>query len=556
LLVGAHAMRRVVFVISGFAVCTVLGLGPLDLAHAAPVSKKSKPSPALAAAQRYAEAVASGDRVAAGRLDFACQLGMVSAGSAPLKTFPPDSDPVYARCWEGLAKAHATAVEQHDQSVSELWPGKGVLVFFNEDLAEYAPSFFVMDRLGLSPPAGGLKIESLNSAPLPAASFRIRGGAPLVEAQAAVVKLGVTYKDPLTSPVAYAPSEDLVTRKAKKARLALKGVTVKWVVLTGLRRLGFPGDAAVLNLPVAGADGATVPFVTERGGYLHDTRVWWNPADVAGVLNAAVTRASQLPEQRDRFAMLNRVLLIDPVQPHALTVLSRELYRTLLNAGAAAHKVPLGDAALAARFNELYWNAYAQSARTEIAEAMYLTNRAQPTPADYLYRMLPAMEKLARTSPEDRENRFRLGIAYRWNNDQDAAAATHESLLQEIPKEQAPARVRAMLELSWTIITRVAWNRDYADPAIEAAYQQAEEAFKLTDRPLDKFTAAYTMAYSLAFAPHRDNTKMLELLTEARRWYQQVPGSTPESWRYLLQFDTLKGVIEADPAFKPLLAAS
>jgi hypothetical protein len=33
-----------------------------------------------------------------------------------------------------------------------------------------------------------------------------------------------------------------------------------------------------------------------------------------------------------------------------------------------------------------------------------------------------------------------------------------------------------------------------------------------------------------------------------------VPDSTPESWRYLLQFDTLKGVVEADPSFQSLLA--
>ena len=48
---------------------------------------------------------------------------------------------------------------------------------------------------------------------------------------------------------------------------------------------------------------------------------------------------------------------------------------------------------------------------------------------------------------------------------------------------------------------------------------------------------------------------MLELLSDARRWYMQIPGAKPESWRYLLENDTLKGVIHADPAFNPLLAA-
>ncbi len=554
-------MRRLPFVIAGFVVCVMLGLVPPGAAQAAKASKKSKPatpalSPALAAAQQYAGAVASGDRVAAGRLDFACQFEMVVQSVKLPAAFPPDSDPVYTQCWEKLAKAHETVVEQRDLGVSDLWPGKGSLVFFNEDLTEYAPSFFVMDRLGLSPPGGGLKIDLVGSAPLPAASFRLRAGNPLVEAPSAVVKLAVTYKDPLTSPVAYAPSEDFVTRKAKKVRLVLKGVTVKWVVLTGLRKLGFPGDVAVLNLPMPDAGGAAVPFVAERGGYLHDTRRWWGPADAPGVLIAAVGRAAQYPEQRDRIAMFNRVLLVDPNQPDALTLLSRELYQSLLNAGAAAHKVALGDATLTARFNELYWNVVSQTYRLEIAEASHQIQRGHPVPADFLYRMLPALEKLAALNPNDHENRLRLGIAYRWNREHESAIAIHEQLVKETLPGRPASRVRALLELAWSRIARVEWSRLIDDPGIVTAYQEAQEALALADRPLDKFTAAFTMAYSLAFTPNRDNMKMLELLTEARRWYQQVPGSSPESWHYLLMNDTLKGVIEADPAFKPLLAAS
>lgn len=554
-------MRRFPFVAAGFIVCVMVGLVPPGAAQAAKASKKSKPatpasSPALAAAQRYAEAVSSGDRVAAGRLDFACQFEMVIQSVKLPAAFPSDSDPVYTRCWEKLAKAHETVVEQRDPGVSDLWPGKGTLVFFNEDLTEYAPSFFVMDRLGLSPPGGGLKIDPVGSAPLPAASFRLQAASQLVEAPSAVVKLAVTYKDALTAPVTYAPSEDHVTRKAKKVRLALKGVTVKWVVLMGLRKLGFPGDAAVLNLPVMDAGGAAVPFVAERGGYLHDTRLWWGPADAPGVLTAAVGRAALYPEQRDRLAMLNRVLLIDPAHPDALTLLSRELYGMLLNAGAAAHKVALGDAALAVRFNELYWNAVSQTTRMEIAEASHLIQRGQPMPADFLYRMLPALEKLAALNPEEQENRLKLGIAYRWNREHENAIGVHEQIVKEVPTVRPVSRTRALLELAWSRIARVEWNRRYDDPGIGTAYQEAQEALTLADRPLDKFTAAFTMAYSLAFAPNRDNKKMLELLTEARRWYQQVPGSSLESWRYLLQFDTLKGVVEADPAFKPLLTAS
>lgn len=554
-------MRRLPFVVSAFVVCVLLGLVPPGAAQAAKASKKSKPatqalSPALAAAHRYAEAISSGDRVAAGKLDFACQWGMVSAGPAPLKSFPPESDPVYTQCWDDLAKAHETVVEQRDLGVSDVWPGKGSLVFFNEDLTEYAPSFFVLDRLGLSPPGGGLTIEPVGSAPLPPASFRLRAGSPVVEAPSAVVKLTVTYKDALTAPVTYAPSEDHVTRKAKKVRLALKGVTVKVVVLTGLKKLGFPGDAAVLNLPVLDAGGGAVPFVAARSGYLHDTRLWWGAADVPGVLTAAAGRAALYPEQRDRLAMLNRVLLIDPNQPEALALLARELYQSLLSAGAAAHKMAPGDAALAVRFNELYWNAVAQTTRIEIAEASHLIQRGQPVPADFLYRMLPALEKLAVLNPEDQENRLKLGMAYRWNREHESAIGVHEQMVKDVSAVRPAARARALLELAWSRIAKVEWSRRIEDPGIYAAYREAQEALTLADRPLDKFTAAYTMAYGLAFTPDRDNKKLLEVLTDALRWYQQTPGSSPESWRYLLMNDTLKAIVEADPAFKPLLTAS
>ncbi|HET8580500.1 MAG TPA: hypothetical protein VFL31_05835 [Nitrospiraceae bacterium] len=520
-------------------------------------SKSAKSPPAVSAAQLYVEAVASGDRVAAGLLDFACQFKIVAASPSRLKTFPPSSDPVYSRCWEQLVSAHQRAVEQRELGVLVMWPGKGALVFFAEDLASYAPSFFVMDLLGLSPPAGGLRVEPLDSKPLPAASFRLREDAPLVAAPATLVRLRVTYKDPLTSPVTYAPGAYKWANTVKRPLAALKTVTLKWVVLSGLRKLGFPGDQAVVNLPVTPAtdNSPAVPFVTETGGYGKNSAIWWGPTDAPGVLIAAVGRATQFPDLRERLAMLNRVLIIDPNQPDALTALTRDLYQAILNDGAATHRMQVGDEALAARFNEFYWNTYSQTTRMEISLGMEMGGLSKPTPADYLYRMIPAMEKLAQVRPEDLENRFRLGNAYRWNNDQLAAIATHEALLKQIPPERAAIRARALIELAWSKIAKVAWNRIFDDPIIVEAYKEAEEAFKLTDRPVDKFAAAYTMAYSLAFTPNRDNRAMLDHLTEARRWYLQVGGASPDSWRYLLANDTLKGLVESDPAFQSLLAA-
>src|SRR2546429_5441361 len=108
----------------------------------------AKSSPVIAAAKQYAEAIASGDRVAFGRLDFGCQFALVSTAAAPFKGFPPESDPVYGQCWTTLVQAHDTAVEQRDEGVNAIWPGKGFLVFFRNELTNYSPSFFVMARLG------------------------------------------------------------------------------------------------------------------------------------------------------------------------------------------------------------------------------------------------------------------------------------------------------------------------------------------------------------------------------------------------------------------------
>ncbi len=567
----AGASSPIVPIFLGLAVSAFIAWGPANdsPASAAPIFKPDKkakpsarPSPAVAAAHRYAEAMAKGDRVAVGRLDFACQYGMVTAAGGKLKAFPPESDPAYESCWKQITDAHAVAIDTSDQGMDILWPSKGDFVFFSEDLSRYPASAFVMDKLGLSPPGTGLRVEPQGSTPIPAASFRIRPDGPVLGAPATLVKLTVTYQDPLTSPVTYAPDAYKWANTIKRPRRALKSLTVQWVVMSGLRKHGFPSDLAVLNLPVAtqgnrpeGVQEA-IPFVTETSGAVRDSLVWWGPKDAPGLLIAAVGRAVLFPDLRDRAAMLNRVLIIDPNQPEALTVLTRDLYEVLLREGAAAHQVPIKDGALAARVSELYWNTYAQTTRTDLSLGMEMGGFAKPTPADYLYRMIPAMEALARVRPEVTENRLRLGIAYRWNNDQRAAIQTHEALLNDIPPERAPLRARVLIELAWSRIEKVAWNRFYNDPEIQQAYREAGEALKLADQPLDKFTAAYTMAYSMLFMPNRDNQAILDHLTEARRWYEQIPGASQEVWRYWLGQELLKAVLDADPKFKPLLAAS
>ena len=551
------------------AIGTLLCTGSFGLtpAFAAPAQKK-KPaaaasSPAADTAKRYVAAVASGDRVTAGQLDFACQYRLVSASPAGLKSYPASGDPAYDACWQDLKTAHAPALKRDDVGMTVLWPSAGPLVLFGDELPRMPASAFVMDELGISPPGSGLRATVRKSQSLPTGSFRLNANGKVLTVPTTLVTLTITYQDPLASPVTYATGTAKWTNTIKRARKALKSADVQWVVFTNLKKHGFPGDTAVFNLPVVtqpsvpGMAPEKIPFTTEISRVLPDSLVWWGPEDQPGTLTAAAARAATFPELRDRVALLNRILIIDPNQADALIVLTRNLYAVILREGGKSHDLFVKDPALSLVVNEFYWNIHAQSTRTDLSNGMEMGGLSQPTPADFLFRLLPAAETLAKVHPEQLDNRFRLGVAYRWNNDQQAAIETHEALAKEIADTRKSAKAEALLQLAWSRMHKAAWNRILHDPEINRAYADAEASLAVADLPLDKFLAEYTMAYSMIFMPnYGDKTKLLHHVTEAKRWLDEVPGKTDEVWRYFLHSELLKAVLDADPIFQPILATA
>ena len=543
-------------------IVTAMLLIEVPSASAAAAAKKSKQSVTTAesTARRYAEAMGAGNTVAVGQLDFACQYSLVAAVPHGIKRYPADSDPVYDSCRQRLQQAHAPTVVRTDVGMEVLWPSNGQLVFFSEDVSRYPASAFVTDSLGLSPPGTGFRIHVAGSARLPSASFRLRPNGPVVAVPTTLVKLSISYQDPLTAPVTYAAGSVKWATTIKRTRRALKDITVQWVVLSGLKKHGFAGDQAVVNLPVTSGvifgsgRQEQIPFVVETSHALPESLVWWGPTDSSGLLTAAVARAATLPELRDRVAMLNRVLIVDPHQAEALTVLSRHLYAMVLREAYPFHKLMVNDPALFLVVNEHFWNIYAQSTRMDLSLGMEMGGFDKPTTADYLYRMLSAMQTLAAVRPDQLDNRFRLGVALRWNNDQGPSIETHHSLVKAIPADQRAGRAEALLQLAWSRINKVAWNRILDDTDIRIAYQNADEALTLADLPIDKFMAEYTKAYSLLFTPDRDNQALLERLTEAKRWFIEIPGQTPDIWNFFVGAESLKAVLDADSIFQPLMA--
>jgi hypothetical protein len=541
---------------------TEITLIEASAASASAAAKKSKQAvtAAEATAQRYAEAMGAGNKVVVGQLDFACQYPLVATAPLGIKAPPSDSGPIYDSCWQRLREAHASTLIRTDVGMEVLWPSNGELVFFSEDLHRYPASAFVTESLGLTPPGTGFRTHIIGSTPLSSASFRLRPNDPIVAVPTSLVKLSISYLDPLTAPLTYAAGSVKWTTTIKRTRRALKDITVQWVVLSGLKKYGFASDTAVLNLPVTsgaifGSGGQEqIPFVTETSRSLPDSLVWWGPADAPGLLTAGVARASGLPELRDRVALLNRMLIIDPHQAEALKVLSQQLYAMVLREAIPFHKLTVKDPTLALLVNEHFWNIYSQSVRVDLSLGMEMGGFDSPTTADYLYRMLSAMQALAIVRPEQLNNRVRLGVALRWNNDQEPSIETHQLLVKAIPSERKADRAEALLQLAWSRVNKVAWNRIFDDSDIRAAYQNADEALTLADQPLDKFMAEYTKAYSLLFTPDRDNRALLERLAEAKRWFAEIPGQTPDIWNFFIGAESLKAVLDADPIFQPILA--
>jgi hypothetical protein len=517
---------------------------------------------AIDTALRYAEAIAKGDKTTTGQLDFACQYKLVARLSATSQS-PPVSEASYEDCWQNLTAGHAPVLKRSDIGMNILWPSTGSLAFYGDELSRTQASAFVMDTLGVSPPGTGLHLTVTDSRPISSGSFRLKPNGKVLGVPTTLVDLTVHYHDPLTSPVTYGPGSVHWTNTIKRERRAVKSITTRWVVFSGLRTHGLPRDHAVFHLPVVSTPEAPgmitdrIPFTTETSRALPESIVWWGPDDQPGTLTAAAAQAAAFPELRDRVALLNRILIIDPHQVDALTILTRTLHAVLLQEAAQSHKLSVKDPALSLTVNEFYWNIYAAAGRLDLSNAMEMGGFSQPTPADFLYRLLPALETLVKTHPEQLDNRFRLGMAYRWNNDQIPMIETFEALVNDIPTNRRTPRAEALLQLAWSRINKVAWNRILHDPDSVRAYEDAHASSSLAELPLDKFLAEYTMAYSMIFMPgYGDKSQILRHLTEAKRWFDDIPGKDDEVWRFFLNSDLLKAVLDADPMFQPILAAA
>ncbi len=514
--------------------------------------------------QEYAAAVTRGEAVAAGQRDFVCLLKIKEENKLSGETFPDEADPVYEWCAQRRADAHQRAIQERDRALDSVWPGKGQLVNFADfqrffiaetGSRQLAPSYFVMPQIAVMQPQSPYKMEKLSIGPIPHASFKLQDSDSVVAAPTTGVTVRINYPSPMTAPVSNALGTEDWAVPYKKPEGIVKSVKVKWVVLSDLKQLGFPVDRAVLDIPLEGPHGTTIPFVIEAGGFVGHSTEWWGPGDAPGALKEGLERARTTQNEHESLMLLNRILLVNPRYQDALQVFADRLYAGLLKYGKRIHGVNLARNPLAQQFDELYWTVQSQTDRMDLTLPMEMGGKTEPQAADYLYRMIPVMEMLSSLQAGDFENRRRLGLAYRWINDQGAAISSPQELLTEVPTDQNELRAKLLLEVAWSRIGKVAWNRHFDDPDLVRGYEEAEKVLGLTNDALTKFNATYAMAYSLAFRVPQDKKSMVDLLTQAREWFDKIPGATPEAWAYMFQNDTLRGFVSTDPLFQSLVAA-
>ena len=104
-----------------------------------------------------------------------------------------------------------------------LWPSNGDWSFISEDVNRYPASAFVTDSLGRKSTRHRIRVLMLSAAHgFLRPSFRLRPNGPVVAVPTTLVKLSISYQDPLTAPLTYAAGTVKWTNTIKRTRRALK----------------------------------------------------------------------------------------------------------------------------------------------------------------------------------------------------------------------------------------------------------------------------------------------------------------------------------------------
>jgi len=540
-----------------FAISSMLSLGAFtNEAYA----KGSKSTDAKAVAATYAEALANGKVGEWAALDLGC---LVRAKGQPRSTNGLKNKQQEA-CWNDTLQAHRKMAEQDAQTgvfgSSSLEGNFGLLHERHRVAAtwrEYPPAIFVSPsvvHVGSGPTPRLHVVKATAAQPVPLVRPK---GDKIITVSGVGVDVKVSYDDPFTAPLALSPDEPAWAKGVTRKFGPVREVTTRFIVVSGLRKLGLSSDVAVLNEALPDSPGIPYahygmnpdpgrPWVQPGsnldhppliGGLVLGSAVWWTAQGVGDRFTQAVAKLKTLPPGRERAHLVSRLRTLAPQNSELNAVAGDLYYEDFLMQAIARSGITTDDPVMRARSLEIFWTLQAQTWRQELTA---VSNEYEPA-ATALYSAIGAYEIVLRNGTADAEQRRRLGALYRWNNDSDSALQTHEHLLNEL-SPTSPESGRVLSEIAWDKIQWVSWNRKYDHPWLAQALHQSKEAEARSQEPADKLVASYAHFVAEALHVPRNQAAVDQQLRVVKSWHDQA-GKADGLWALLVGNDVVKSLL-------------
>ena len=540
----------------------ILAMVGLVLAHEGPAAAGIKPAtterngPNRMVLQ-YGKALAGGKVAEWAALDLGCLT---------LRRIRGVSEKTDRACWEDTLKVHRELVQDQPETGIFEAVGRGVglgLLSETHRHADYWKDY--MPAVVVSPAAigtdggPGIALEVLKVSPVRKFALRNLTGLEPVRVSGHTVEVRVSYGDPLTAPLALRPGEIWWASSALRRYGPVRELTVRFIVVSGLRKLGYPVDQAVVNEALPGAPVQVgihygrPPQTTDPGGQQNEavknrlgagglvlgSARWWDRKDAPQAFAAALVRAQQMPHSPERARLLTRLTLIDHADQELHTVIAHDRIQTFLHEGLIKSGISGSTEAVAAGLAELYWNLQAQTWRQELTEVAM----GHSVAAEAFYQAIESFDRVRAGGQITPEDQRQLGVLYRWNNEATSAVAVHETLL----KTTAPGdslHGRLLSDLAWDRIQWLSWERRYDHPWLGQARQEAEQALKEVQEPVDKLMAAYAIVLVEALRVPREPARLEEQFQIVKTWHDRVSGAAGV-WPYLIGNDVVKALVPA-----------
>ncbi|QPD02824.1 MAG: hypothetical protein Nkreftii_000598 [Candidatus Nitrospira kreftii] len=488
----------------------------------------------------YAQALAQSqfDTWAAADLGCLTHTRAAAGGKSPKLTAE-----MARRCWDETVRSHTTMVAQHPESGVFNARGSGVSLGLlhdrhraTENWKEYPLAIFVSPPIVQTDQAPVPQMTAVRTSPEQRFALSNINEGSLVSVPGYAVDIKIVYPDPLTAPLALRPEEIWWGNGSQRQFGPVHEVVARYIVVTGLRKLGFPTDRAVMNEGLlAGPLIATTHYGLRpdngrkfqqadstpgllKGELVPGSARWWNHTTAEPFMQAALNRAAHLTAV-ERTGLLTRLLLIDPEHADTHSLRGDDGYQAVLQQGITKGGLAAQDKAALQRITELYWTIQAQTWRQEVTA---VSEGYEPA-ADALYRALASYESVVRQNHATLEQRRRLGMLTRWNNDPTGALGIHEALLHDTTSGTTEYE-RILAEIAWDRIQFVSWNRRYDHPWLQQALAEAEEAGELLTQPYDRLHAHYAQVAVESLSVPRHLDQFRDRMRKIKQDLVLIPG--------------------------------